>query len=79
MNYVNFDRPNAASAMRLVGCTNYRELPMAGTYRAFGCGYGLHPTNPAPNRNVPEMLGVFVDGRAIFRCPVSSTGTCNTR
>lgn len=78
-NYVNFDRPNVASAMRLMDCSSYRELPRAGPYRAFGCGYGLHPTNPGASRNVPEMLGVFVDGRITFRCPISSTGTCNTR
>lgn len=78
-NYVNFDNPNVASAMRLMDCSSYRELPRAGAYRVFACGYGLHPTNPAPSRNVPEMLGVFVEGRAVFRCPVSSTSVCRTR
>ncbi len=80
MNYVNFERSNAAAMMAQTGCTNYRELPRAGQYRAFGCGYGVHPTNPGALRNVPEMLGVYVDGRAVFRCRRSSgSDSCTTR
>lgn len=78
MNYVNFEKPNAAAMMALTGCTNYRELSRAGVYRAFGCGYGVHPTSPGALRNVPEMLGVFVDGRATFRCN-RNADTCRTR
>lgn len=78
-NYVNFERPNVASAMNLMSCRNYRELPRAGSYRVFGCGYGLHPNNPGAFRNVPEMMGVYVDGRAIFRCPVNSADICRNR
>ena len=79
MNYVNFDRDNWHYALDLTGCTDARELPRAGTYRAFGCGYGIHPTNPGALRHVPEMLGVFVDGRATFRCSRSSTDVCRSR
>lgn len=78
-NYVNFERGNVDSAMNLMSCRNYRELPRSGQYRVFGCGYGLHPTNPGALRNVPEMMGVFVDGRAIFRCPISSSEICRER
>lgn len=79
MNYINFERGDVTSAMRLVDCANARELPRAGSYRAFGCGYGIHPTNPGALRNVPEMLGVFVDGRATFRCPRNISGVCRTQ
>lgn len=79
MNYINFERGDVTSAMRLVDCANARELPRAGSYRAFGCGYGIHPTSPGALRNVPEMLGVFVDGRATFRCPRNISGVCRTQ
>lgn len=79
MTYVNFEQPNVAFHFDQMSCASYRELPRAGPYRAFGCGYGIHPTNPGAARNVPEMLGVFVDGRATFRCPRSFTGACRNR
>ncbi|MDQ3124687.1 MAG: hypothetical protein M3Q74_03695, partial [Pseudomonadota bacterium] len=78
-NYVNFERPTWTAAFALMDCSNPRELPRSGAYRAFGCGYGLHPTNTGASRNVPEMLGVFVDGRITFRCPISTTSACRTR
>lgn len=79
MTYINFERPNVAAQFNLISCSSYRELPRAGPYRAFGCGYGLHPTNPGASRNVPEMLGVFVDGRITFRCPRNISGVCRER
>lgn len=79
MTYVNFEQPNVAFHFDQMSCASYRELPRAGPYRAFGCGYGIHPTNPGAARNVPEMLGVFVDGRATFRCPRNFTGACRNR
>lgn len=79
MNYVNFENANWVAAMAMTDCSSPRELPRAGPYRAFGCGYGIHPTNPGALRNVPEMLGVFVDGRATFRCPRNISGVCRDR
>lgn len=76
MIYINFERNTWASAMGMAGCEQFRELPQAGSYRAFGCGYGIHPTSPGALRNVPEMLGVFVDGRITFRCPRNISGVC---
>lgn len=79
MTYVNFEQANVAFHFDQMSCANYRELPRAGPYRAFGCGYGLHPSNPGASRNVPEMLGVFVDGRITFRCPRNISGVCRDR
>jgi hypothetical protein len=78
-NYVNFERGNVDSAMNLMSCRNYRELPRSGAYRVFACGYGLHPTNPGAFRNVPEMMGIFVDGRGTFRCPANGPDICRDR
>lgn len=79
MTYVNFEQANVPFHFDQMSCASYRELPRAGPYRAFGCGYGLHPTNPGASRNVPEMLGVFVDGRVTFRCPRNISGVCRDR
>lgn len=79
MVYVNFEQPNFLATLAQTDCSNPRELPRAGLYRAFGCGYGIHPTNPGAARNVPEMLGVFVDGRITFRCPRNISGACRDR
>lgn len=79
MNYVNFGQDNYAAAFALMDCSGFRELPRAGTYRAFGCGYGIHPNNPGAGRNVPEMLGVFVGGRRTFRCPRNISGACRSQ
>ncbi len=79
MTYVNFEQANVGFHFDQMSCASYRELPRAGPYRAFGCGYGLHPTSPGASRNVPEMLGVFVDGRITFRCPRNISGVCRSR
>ena len=79
MGYANLGQGNYASAFAQMDCSSFRELPRAGAYRAFGCGYGIHPTNPGAARNVPEMLGVFVDGRVTYRCPRNISGVCRTR
>jgi len=79
MNYVNLGEGNYASAFAQMDCSSFRELPRAGAYRAFGCGYGLHPTNPGAGRNVPEMLGVIVGGRNTYRCPRNIGGVCRSQ
>lgn len=79
MNYINLSQGNYGAAFAQIDCTNFRELPRAGAYRAFGCGYGLHPTNPGAGRDVPAMLGVFVEGRITFRCPRNISGACRSR
>ena len=52
------------------GGNNVRDLGMVAGYRAYGCGFGIHPTDrDAPNRDVPESLGVnHVPGRGTFYC-----------
>lgn len=79
MTYANLGQGNYASAFAQMDCSSFRELPRASTYRAFGCGYGLHPTNPGAGRNVPEMLDVFVAGRITFRCPRNISGVCRSQ
>lgn len=79
MSYVNLSQGNYDASFAQIDCTNFRELPRAGTYRAFGCGYGIHPTNPGAGRNVPEMLGVFVDGRRTYRCLPNISGVCRSQ
>ncbi len=79
MNYVNFENANWVSQLAMTDCSNPRELPRAGAYRVFGCGFGVHPTSPGALRNVPEMLGVFVDGRRTYRCPRNGPVTCRNQ
>lgn len=52
------------------GGNNIRDLGMVAGYRAYGCGFGIHPTDrDAPNRDVPASLGVnHVPGRGTFYC-----------
>ncbi len=56
------------------GGNNVRDLGMVAGYRAYGCGFGIHPTDrDAPNRDIPESLGVnYVPGRGTFRCNPST-------
>jgi conjugal transfer/entry exclusion protein len=56
-----------------------RDLGMVSGYRAFGCGFGIHPTarDYPGNTDVPAQLGVgYVPGRATFYCPRSKLAYC---
>jgi hypothetical protein len=69
-----------AQLLQACGGGTIRELGTVGVYRAYGCGFGVHPTNGGALSNVPESMGVeYVPGRITFRCPISSTNTCRTR
>lgn len=64
------------------GGNNIRDLGMVAGYRAYGCGYGIHPTDrDAPNRDVPASLGVnHVPGRGVFHCnPTKVFSYCKER
>lgn len=53
------------------GGNNMRDLGMVSGYRAYGCGYGIHPTNREypGNRDIPAELGVnYIPDRGTFRC-----------
>ncbi len=52
------------------GGNNVRDLGMVAGYRAYGCGFGIHPTDrDAPNRDIPASLGVnHIPDRNTFYC-----------
>ncbi|MFP5430811.1 MAG: ankyrin repeat domain-containing protein [Gammaproteobacteria bacterium] len=54
--------------------SNIRDLGMVSGYRAFGCGYGIHPTDRKypGNRDIPADLGVnYIPDRGTFYCSTS--------
>ena len=56
-----------------------RDLGMVKGYRAFGCGFGIHPTarDYPGNNDVPARLGIdFVPGRGSYFCPKSKLAYC---
>ncbi|HEY0052630.1 MAG TPA: hypothetical protein VGB49_04380 [Caulobacteraceae bacterium] len=81
MTYAKLDSAEANFSLdQACGGGAVRELGTVGSYRAFGCGFGVHPTNPGALSNVPERFGVgFVPGRITFRCPANSPSTCTSR
>ncbi len=53
------------------GGDNYRDLGMVSGYRAFGCGYGIHPTDRTypGNRDIPAKFGVnYIPGSTVYHC-----------
>lgn len=82
VTYANLD--NLAKARVPLGQAcgsdrSIRDLGMVSGYRAFGCGFGIHPTarDYPGNTDVPAMLGVgYVPGRASFYCPRSKLAYC---
>lgn len=49
-----------------------RELGVTGSYRAFGCGFGVRKGHLTLD-DIPTRLGVsFVPGRGMFRCPANT-------
>lgn len=65
------------------GGNNFRDLGMVAGYRAYGCGFGIHPTDREypGNRDIPASLGVnHVPGRDIFYCnPTQKLAYCKDR
>ena len=56
-----------------------RDLGMVKGYRAFGCGFGIHPTarDYPGNTDVPAKLGIdFIPGRGSYFCPKSKLAYC---
>lgn len=83
MNILKLDTPNTYAQLGLAcGSSNgIREIGPVGSYRAFGCGFGIHPTatNYPGNRDVPKEFGVFVSDRRVFRCPTSKDAYCRSQ
>ena len=80
VNYVVLDSPNWLNAIGMAcGSSNgVRDIGVVGVYRAFGCGFGIHPTDRTypGNIDVPAQKGVFVDNRRIFHCPKTRDAYC---
>jgi hypothetical protein len=58
-----------------------RELGVVSGYRAYGCGFGIHPTahDYPGNIDVPARLGIgYVPGRVEFHCPKSKLAYCRS-
>ena len=81
-NVLELDAPNTFAQLALAcgGDSGIREIGPTGGYRAYGCGFGIHPTasNYPGNRDVPKDLGVFVSDRRVFRCPPTKDAYCRT-
>ena len=58
-----------------------RDMGMAGGFRIFGCGFGIHPTlrDYPGNRDVPAEYGLYIADRATFYCPRSTSAYCRGR
>lgn len=57
------------------GGNNVRDLGMVAGYRAYGCGFGIHPTDREypGNRDIPASLGVnHIPDRGTFYCNPST-------
>lgn len=63
------------------GASSTRDLGMAGGYRIFGCGFGIHPTlrDYPGNRDVPAEYGLYIANRATFYCPKTTDAYCRGR
>lgn len=65
------------------GGNNVRDLGMVAGYRAYGCGFGIHPTDRdyPGNRDIPASLGVnYVPDRDTFYCnPTQVFAYCKDR
>ena len=52
-------------------------------YRAFGCGFGIHPSatmrDYPGNRDVPAALGLYIPDRGTFYCPTTASAYCRGR
>jgi hypothetical protein len=81
--YGELDAPSGNVALRQACGTDrpIRDLGLASGYRAFGCGFGMHPTatDYPGNNDVPARLQIYVSDRATFRCPRSTLAYCRVR
>lgn len=81
-NVLELDASSTFTQLALAcgGDSGIREIGPAGRYRAYGCGFGIHPTasNYPGNRDVPKDFGVFVSDRRLFHCPPTKDAYCRT-
>lgn len=59
------------------GGDDVRFLGTTGIYRAYGCGFGVHPSDT--KKDIPKRFGVYVPGQAVFHCNPNLTSPCKTR
>ncbi len=82
MNILELDAPNTIAQLALAcgGDSGIREIGMTSGYRAYGCGFGIHPTarDYPGNRDVPKDMGVYVSDRRVFHCPTTRDAYCRT-
>lgn len=82
LTYANFnDAAQLRTAMNQACGSNdsWRELGSVSGYRAFGCGFGIHPTarDYPGNADIPAEYGVgYVPGRGRFFCKKSVLAYC---
>lgn len=72
-------RTQAALGQACGSDRSIRDLGMVKGYRAFGCGFGIHPTakDYPGNRDVPARLGIdFIPGRGAYFCPKTKLAYC---
>ena len=65
------------------GGSTINDLGMVSGYRAFGCGFGIHPSanmrGYPGNRDVPAALGLYIPDRGTFYCPTTTSAYCRGR
>lgn len=82
VTYANLDDLGRAMVSLGEACGSsktIRDLGMVSGYRAFGCGFGIHPTarDYPGNTDVPAQLGVsYIPGRGVYYCPRSKLAYC---
>lgn len=79
----NLDNPDSIISIGQA-CGSSRSVRPLGTasgYRAFGCGFGIHPSpdmrSYPGNEDVQAKYGVgHISGQGTFMCPVSTSAYC---
>lgn len=83
LTYANLEDANntRVNVSDACGGGTIRDLGTANGFRAFGCGYGIHPTDREypGNIDLPAKYGLYVAGRGSFFCKRSVNAYCRER
>lgn len=82
VTYSDLVSPSGLTSLgQACGARTTRDMGMAGGFRIFGCGFGIHPTlrDYPGNRDVPAEYGLYIADRATFYCPRSTSAYCRGR
>lgn len=60
------------------GSNPVHPLGTVGGMRAFGCGFGIHPTDRTYPGNNDPAEGIYVPGRRTYHCTLSTLAYCTT-